>query len=77
MGRVSYVAANSSIDERTGDAYFLVRIEPDAESLLSDTVRRMTVGMQADVYIKTGSRNFFSWLLAPVMDSVRRAFNEA
>lgn len=77
IGRVNYVAANSTLDERTGESYFVVRIEPEAPDTIANLSERLISGMEAQVYIKTGSRSFFSWLLAPVLDSVRRAFNEA
>lgn len=77
VGSVTYVAANSSMDERTGETYFVVRIEPHITPALKQAPQKLMAGMQSDVYIKTGSRSFFSWLMAPIMDSLRRAFNEA
>ena len=35
-----------------------------------------TPGMPADVYIKTGERTFFEYMLRPVLDSFSRAFRE-
>jgi len=52
-----------------------VRLDPD------DVVRRVpefvpTPGMPADVYIKTGERTFFEYIMKPVFDSFSRAFRE-
>jgi HlyD family secretion protein len=35
-----------------------------------------TPGMPADVYIKTGERTFFEYMLRPILDSFSRAFRE-
>ena len=36
-----------------------------------------TPGMPADVFIKTGERTFFDYIMRPVFDSFSRAFREA
>jgi HlyD family secretion protein len=33
-------------------------------------------GMPAEVYIQTGARTFFQYLMKPVTDSMNRAFRE-
>ena len=38
--------------------------------------RGLTPGMPADVYIKTGERTFFEYMMKPVFDSFSRAFRE-
>ena len=35
-----------------------------------------TPGMPADIYIKTGERTFFEYIMKPVLDSFSRAFRE-
>jgi hypothetical protein len=35
-----------------------------------------TPGMPADIYIKTGERTFFEYMMRPVLDSFSRAFRE-
>jgi hypothetical protein len=37
---------------------------------------RPTPGMPADVFIKTGERTFFDYIMRPVWDSFSRAFRE-
>ncbi len=73
--KVSYIAANSQIDEQTGESYFIARLrltEPKHKNRLAN----LRAGMQSDVYIKTQSRVFMSYLLKPLTDSFRRAFRE-
>jgi len=35
-----------------------------------------TPGMPAEVYIKTGKRTFFDYMMKPIFDSFSRAFRE-
>jgi hypothetical protein len=37
---------------------------------------RPSPGMPADVFIETGQRTFFNYLIRPVSDSLSRAFRE-
>ena len=48
--------------------------EADVHSKIGDF--NPTPGMPADVYIKTGERTFFEYMLRPVLDSFSRAFRE-
>ena len=52
-----------------------VRIdERDARAKIENF--RSTPGMPADLYIKTGERTFFNYMMRPVFDSFSRAFRE-
>lgn len=64
-------------DNDTRRGYYVVRVRLDQD----DVVRRMpefipTPGMPADVYIKTGERTFFEYIMKPILDSFSRAFRE-
>ena len=57
--------------------FYVVRVRLDQDDIL----RRMpefipTPGMPADVYIKTGERTFFEYIMKPVFDSFSRGFRE-
>jgi HlyD family type I secretion membrane fusion protein len=57
--------------------FYVVRVrldEDDVRKRLEDF--RPTPGMPADVYIKTGERTFFEYIMKPVLDSFSRAFRE-
>src|ERR1700704_4105416 len=85
---VIYVAADALADQlqakteklAEGDTrrdFYVVRVRLDQDDIL----RRMpefipTPGMPADVYIKTGERTFFEYIMKPVFDSFSRAFRE-
>jgi membrane fusion protein, type I secretion system len=72
--------AKSESRPENGDArreFYVVRVRLDQDDIL----RRMpqfvpTPGMPADVYIKTGERTFFEYIMKPVFDSFSRAFRE-
>ena len=64
-------------DGDTRREFYVVRVRLDKDDIL----RRMpeftpTPGMPADVYIKTGERTFFEYIMKPVIDSFSRAFRE-
>jgi HlyD family secretion protein len=56
---------------------YVVRVRLDEEDAHRKTENfRPTPGMPADVFIKTGERTFFSYIMRPVWDSFSRAFRE-
>lgn len=75
QAKVSYVAADQLVDEKTGIAYFIVRAEIDPESLRENKVN-LHAGMAAEVLIVNGRRFAADYLLAPFRDSFNRAFRE-
>ena len=69
--------AETRPDSDTRREFYVVRVRLDQDDIL----RRMpefipTPGMPADVYIKTGERTFFEYIMKPVFDSFSRAFRE-
>jgi HlyD family type I secretion membrane fusion protein len=69
--------AGTPADSDTRRQFYVVRVRLDKD----DTLRRIpeftpTPGMPADVYIKTGERTFFEYIMKPVFDSFSRAFRE-
>jgi HlyD family secretion protein len=82
-GQVSYLSADT-ISERgamTPDASvlgsFIVRVKLDEKDVQAKSPDfKPTPGMPADLYIRTGERTFFEYLMEPVMDSFSKAFRE-
>ncbi len=76
-GEVTYVSADVKVDERTGMPYYTARISVPAEQLegLGDD-RALKPGMPADVFIQTGKRTPFNYLVQPIQDSMSRAWRE-
>jgi HlyD family type I secretion membrane fusion protein len=85
-GRVTYVSADIVSDHGSrrvneGDTAkhdsFIVRVRLDERDMHEKVENfRLTPGMPADIFIETGQRTFFNYLMRPVFDSFSRAFRE-
>jgi HlyD family type I secretion membrane fusion protein len=75
-GRVVYVSADRTKDNRTGETHYVaqVAISPGAMSELGG--ENLVPGMPAEIYIKTGERTAIAYLMEPLVDSVHRAWRE-
>lgn len=77
MGSVRQVSADRLVDPRSGQPYYLARIE-----LPLDYVREVAPnislkpGMPAEVMVITGERTLLDYLVEPLMASVRKSFRE-
>lgn len=85
MGNVMYLSADALAEtvttvqgeQPTPRSSYVVRVrldQQDVQSRLGDF--RPTPGMPADVYIRTGERTFFEYIMRPVFDSFAHAFRE-
>ncbi|MBI5119735.1 MAG: HlyD family type I secretion periplasmic adaptor subunit [Rhodospirillales bacterium] len=76
-GKVSLVAADSTIDQNNGSAFFRVVAETD-KSYLGDEegILPITPGMQATVEIHTGTKTVMEYLIKPVIKLKHEAFRE-
>ncbi|MDK9722950.1 MAG: HlyD family type I secretion periplasmic adaptor subunit [Rhodospirillales bacterium] len=76
-GKVSLVAADSTIDQTDGSAFFRVVAETD-KSYLGDEegILPITPGMQATVEIHTGTKTVMEYLIKPVIKLKHEAFRE-
>ncbi len=74
-GEVSHVSADRLTDLQTGAPFYRARIQLDPESLttMEDT---LLAGMGADVFIRTGTRTPFEYLLQPVTRSIQFSLRE-
>ncbi|UZF90746.1 HlyD family type I secretion periplasmic adaptor subunit [Bosea sp. NBC_00550] len=75
QAKVTYVAPDQLVDEKTGVPYFVVRAEIDPESLRAYKVP-LHAGMTAEVMIVNGARRAVDYLISPFTDSFNRAFRE-
>ncbi|HVZ03944.1 HlyD family type I secretion periplasmic adaptor subunit [Hyphomicrobium sp.] len=85
-GHVSYLSADTISDrpsmmtetpETIDRGSFIVRVKLDKSDVLAKIPDfKPTPGMPADLYIRTGKRTFFDYIMEPVMDSFSRAFRE-
>ncbi len=77
-GNVTYVSADAIPNEKkqNADNIYVARVRLD--TTVARQVRNFTPtpGMPAEVFIKTGQRTFFEYLVKPVRDTMSRAFRE-
>ncbi len=75
-GKVLSISADRLEDDRTGEAYFLARLELDTAQPGNISNLKLVPGMPATVFIQTGSRTPLSYLLQPLNDRLARTFAE-
>lgn len=85
-GKVVYLSADTVADQgarRTGEQdiarrnSFIVRVRLNDRDTRNKVENfRPTPGMPADIFIETGQRTFFTYMMRPVVDSFSRAFRE-
>ena len=77
-GEVMLVAADRTVDERTGNAYYKVRarVTPEGAKMIAAQKLDIVPGMPADLFVKTGERSMMSYLLKPVLDRAHTALSE-
>lgn len=75
-GTVTTVSADRFDNEKTGEGYYLARIEIPPEELKDIGNVKLTPGMPAETLIVTGRRTMLSYLVRPIRDSFGHAFHE-
>jgi len=75
-GTVQRVAADTNVDQRTGQSFYLVRIAIDAEEVGRLGPVKLTPGMPVEAFIQTGDRTLVSYLVKPLRDQLMRSFRE-
>ncbi|MEM6460731.1 MAG: HlyD family type I secretion periplasmic adaptor subunit [Pseudomonadota bacterium] len=76
IGLVSYVSADTMMDDRTGQPYYRARIAVSGEEIERLGTDKLAPGMPADVMISTGSRTAVQYLTQPIVDSMNKAWRE-
>ncbi|ORL53408.1 HlyD family type I secretion periplasmic adaptor subunit [Pseudomonas putida] len=64
-GKLTRISADSLIEERTGDAYYLVRVKVTEDGMKKLGNRKLQPGMPAEVLINAGDRTMLQYLLKP------------
>ena len=77
FGRLRSISADRMTDERTGEPYFLAKVEvaPTELKRLAPEIE-LTPGMSADVMILTGERTLLDYLIRPFIESFTKSFRE-
>jgi protease secretion system membrane fusion protein len=77
-GVVEQVAADRTVEERTGQPYYKVRVKvtPEGAKMVAEHHLNIRSGMPAELFVKTGERTMMNYLLKPVMDRAKSALSE-
>lgn len=75
-GEVETVSADRLNDPRTGETYYLARVQLDPRSLSQATTAPLYPGMPAEVLVLTGARTALDYLLSPIANALPRAWRE-
>ena len=77
-GVIETVAADRTVDERTGAAYYKVRarVSPEGAKIIEQKKLAIVSGMPVELFVKTGERTMMSYLLKPVMDRAKTSMSE-
>ena len=75
-GYVVSVSGDRLVDERSGEPFFLSRVEIPFEERKKLGEVKLTAGMPADVSIQTGERTALDYVLKPLTDAFARGLNE-
>jgi len=77
-GEVEQVAADRSLDERTGAPYYKVRVKvtPAGQKKIAEHHMDVRPGMPVELFVKTGERTPINYLLKPIFDRARSSLAE-
>jgi HlyD family secretion protein len=75
-GIVSRVSPDTTVDQRTGQSYYTIRISMPMEEITRLGQVKLMPGMPVEAFIQTGNRTMASYLMKPVHDHLMRAFRE-
>ena len=75
-GNVTSVSADRITSSDGRESYFAATVEVDAANLTGYPEIRLQPGMPAELYVTTGARSLFQYLLRPVASFALRAMRE-
>jgi HlyD family secretion protein len=75
-GIVTRISADTTIDKRTGDSYYTIRISLPAQQLEKLHGVKLLPGMPVETFVQSGERTVISYLMKPLRDQYMRAFRE-
>jgi HlyD family secretion protein len=75
-GVVSRVSPDVTTDQRTGQAYYTIRVSMPPEEIARLGEAKLIPGMPVEAFVQTGDRTVLSYLMKPLNDQLMRAFRE-
>ena len=75
-GIITRISADAVMDQRTGAAYYTIRIALASEEIARLGEVKPVPGMPVEAFVRTGDRKVITYLLKPLTDQFGRAFRE-
>jgi HlyD family secretion protein len=75
-GTVTRISADTSVDQRTGQSYYTIRISLPPEEIARLGEINLVPGMPVEAFVQTGERTMLSYFAKPLHDQLMRAFRE-
>ncbi|MCY1559345.1 Type I secretion system membrane fusion protein PrsE [compost metagenome] len=76
FGRVIQISPSSVVEERTGAAFYRVRIQVPTSERAKLGNRRLIPGMPVEAVMATADRTVLNYLLKPLADQIEHAMRE-
>jgi membrane fusion protein, protease secretion system len=78
QGEIINVAADRTVDERTGQAHYVVRakVTPEGMKEIEKVKLAIRPGMPVEMFVKTGERSMMSYLFKPLLDRAHTSLSE-
>jgi HlyD family secretion protein len=73
-GAINRISADVSLDQRSGQSFYTVRIGISPEEVARLGNVKLVPGMPVETFIKTQDRSVFSYFTKPLHDQMSRAF---
>lgn len=75
-GELTQVSADRIVDEKSGMAFYKVKVSVTAEGKKKLKDLKVLPGMPVEIFVKTGERTLMNYLLKPVFDRAKTALSE-
>jgi HlyD family secretion protein len=75
-GVVTRVSPDVTTDQRTGQAYYTIRVSMPPQEVARLGEVKLIPGMPVEAFVQTGDRTMMSYLIKPLSDQLMRAFRE-
>jgi HlyD family secretion protein len=76
LGHVTYISVDALENERTGEPFYIARLEIPTEPLAGFDPAEVGAGQPVEVYMTTGERTFLNYVVDPLLVTFRRAARE-
>ena len=75
-GAVIRVSPDVTIDQRTGQSYYTIRVSMPPQEVARLGEVKLIPGMPVEAFVQTGDRTMLAYLIKPLHDQLMRAFRE-